>query len=323
MQILLNILLLLVGFVLLIKGADVFVDGAVGVSRKLKIPVVIIGLTVVAFGTSAPEAAVSVAAAVSGSNGIAAGNIIGSNIFNLMVVAGSAAIFSKLPVSKTIIKKDYPFMTIITVAMLVLFLTFNGAAGKPGYLSRIDGIILLAFFAFFLFYTIRGALNSRKDMEDSEPDKLMSGLSCAIYIIAGIIAIVIGGELVVDNASSLATAMGMSDTLVGLTIVALGTSLPELVTSIVASKKGENDIAMGNVVGSNIFNTVFVLGMSSAISPIVISQDIIIDTVIFIAMTVCVAIPMYKNKSLDRKSGIFMISGYIAYLAYIIIRNYY
>ena len=319
MQIVLDIVMLLVGFVLLIKGADVFVDGAVGISRKLKIPTIVVGLTIVAFGTSAPEASVSISAALAESNGIAVGNVLGSNLFNLLVVTGISAMFMSLPVSKDILKRDYPFMMFITVVMLAMLLFVS-----PNEISRSDGIILLVLLAFFLFYTVFFALRSRSSAEgqyeyDGEKTKLWVSL---IYLAIGLAAIVLGGDLVVDNASAVAVAWGMDEILVGLTIVALGTSLPELVTSIVASRKGENDIAIGNVVGSNIFNILMVLGISSTINPISVGSEVIIDTVILIAVSLLVAVPIYKNKQLGRASGVLMVLIYAVYLAYIIMRNY-
>lgn len=324
MQIILNIVLLVAGFVLLIKGADAFVDGAAGVGRRLRVPAVVIGLTIVAFGTSAPELAVSISAAVSGSNGIAAGNVIGSNMFNLLVVTGISAIFMVLPVSGSIVKKDYPFMLALSAALLFMFFDGDALFGGENMLSHGDGLILLVFFAIFLVYTVRGALDSRSGGGESEGEggREMSMLRCIVYIVLSLIAIALGGDLVVDNASAIALRLGMSDTLVGLTIVACGTSLPELVTSIVASKKGENDIAVGNVVGSNIFNIGLVLGLSSAITPIAVSADIVTDTAVFLAVSLIVAVPVLKNKRLGRGMGVFMVLAYAAYLAYIIMRNY-
>ncbi len=316
MEILLNVVLLLVGFVLLVKGADFFVDGAVGISRKLKIPAVVVGLTIVAFGTSAPETSVSIAAAIAGSNGIAVGNVLGSNMFNLLVVTGLSAIFMVLPVSREILKRDFPYMMFITVVMLGMLLLVS-----PMELNRADGVIMLALFVFFLAYTVIGALRSRNEESagDAEVPKLWKSL---LLSAVGVVAIVIGGDMVVDSATVLALAWGMDEILVGLTIVACGTSLPELVTSVVASKKGENDIAIGNVVGSNIFNILLVLGLSSSINPIKVGPEVVIDTVVLIAVSLIFAIPMYKNKKLGRVSGAFMVLTYAAYLAYIIMRNY-
>ncbi|MCH5187514.1 MAG: calcium/sodium antiporter [Oscillospiraceae bacterium] len=313
MQLLLNAVLLIAGFVLLIKGADAFVDGASEVSRRLKIPPVIVGLTIVAFGTSLPEFAVSLSAAFSGSNGIAAGNVVGSNIFNSLIVVGFSAMFVRLPVSSSIIKKDYPFMAAITLVLLCVF--FDGS------MSRANGLILVVFFIFFLTYTVRGALKARSGANDEPSGEGISTLKCLLSIVLGAAGIIVGGDMVVDNASVLAVALGMSDTLVGLTIVSVGTSLPELVTSLVAAKKGENDISIGNVVGSNIFNICFVLGLSTSIHPINISPEIVIDTAILLAITVLMAIPVFRKK-IGRIDGGAMVLAYAAYLAYIIMRNY-
>ncbi len=318
MQLLLNAVFLVVGFVLLVKGADIFVEGASEVSRRLKIPPVIVGLTVVAFGTSLPELAVSVSAAFAGNNGIAAGNVVGSNIFNLLVVAGVSAIFSKVPLSNSITRNDYPFMMAVNFALICLLM--DGGASS---ISHGDGLILLTFFGIFMLYTIRGALLSRAaSAHEPAQESTMSGLKCLIFIVAGAAGIIFGGNTVVDTASYIAGAFGMSDTLVGLTIVSVGTSLPELVTSVVAARKGENDIAVGNVVGSNIFNICFVLGLSTAIHPITVSADIMTDAVLLLAVSLLVAIPAFRKKYIGRGLGIPMATVYAAYLAYIIMRNY-
>lgn len=323
MQILISFVLLVVGFVLLIKGADVFVDGASEFARKQKIPPVIIGLTIVAMGTSLPELAVSVSAAISGNNGIAAGNIVGSNIFNLLMVAGLSAVFIKLPVSDSIVKKDYPFMTAATLTLLCLLFDGDSFFGGGSVLSRGDGFVLLILFVIFLTYTVSGALRSRAAAADEPaPEKTMSGLKCFLCIVIGAAGIALGGDMVVDSASEIAVSFGMSDTLVGLTIVALGTSLPELVTSVVAAKKGESEISLGNVVGSNVFNICFVLGLSTAIHPIAVSGEIVIDTMLLLLVCLIFAVPIIKNKSLGRVSGITAVLCYAAYLSYIIARNY-
>lgn len=338
MRLLLEIVLLVIGFALLIKGADAFVDGASEVSRRLKIPPVIVGLTVVAFGTSLPEFAVSISAAISGNNGIAAGNVVGSNIFNLLMVAGLSALFMKLPVSETIVKKDYPFMLAVTIALFGLFMdgsglmdimTSEGAYLPSPYgpqptsrLSQGDGLVLLVFFVIFLVYTIRGAIQSRASSADEPGKKSMGGFTCVLFIVLGVVGIAVGGNLVVNSATEIALAFGMSETLIGLTIVALGTSLPELVTSVVAARKGENDICIGNVVGSNLFNICFVLGLSTAIHPIAIDGDIVIDTLIFLGASIVFVVPIIKNRSLGKLSGALMVLTYGAYLAYIIMRNY-
>ncbi len=304
-------LLLAVGFILLIKGADLFVDGAAAVADRFKIPHIIIGLTVVAFGTSAPEMAVSISAAIKGSNDIAVANVVGSNIFNLLAVVGISALISPIAVKKSIMKSEYPFSIIITLGFL-------GLCILNGVLSRIDGIILLAIFAIFVFKLIKDAM-SGGDGETGEI-KSMPVVKSIILISVGLTAVVIGGDVVVDNAKIIAKNFGMSDMLIGLTIVAIGTSLPELVTSVVASKKGENDIALGNVVGSNIFNILLVVGMSSTIKPILVSGEAIMDVALLTVMTIGAFFLTKTRYKVSRTEGGIMVFTYIAYSAYIIMR---
>lgn len=314
---------LVLGFVLLIKGADWFVDGASALSKKFGIPSIVIGLTVVAFGTSMPESSVSISAAISQSSGISIGNVVGSNIFNLLVVAGSSAIFCPIMVDKSIIKKDMPFSFIITLALLFLSFSVFPSASADNVISRADGIILLLFFAVFMYYTVRTALSSPVQ-EENENHKDMPLWKQLLFIAAGLAGIVIGGDRVVDGAKVIASNFGMSDSLIGLTIVAIGTSLPELVTSIVAANKGESEIAIGNVIGSNIFNILFVLGISSVITPIVINTGDIInsmyDIIILALATLLIYIPIVKKQKISRLSGIIMVASYIVYTAYIIMR---
>ena len=250
-------ILLLVGFVLLIKGADYFVEASSSVAKSLRVPSIIIGLTIVAFGTSAPELAVSVTAAMEGNNDIAVGNVIGSNLFNLLVVLGACGLI--LPI-KVKLRWDYFATVIVTVVLAVLI-------GFDLKLGRADGILLLLLFLIFIGMTVRDALVNR--IQSNEEFEVLSPLRCVVYITGGLAAIVFGGDLVVDNASKIAASFGLSQNLIGLTIVALGTSLPELVTSVVASRKGENGLAIGNVIGSNLFNILMVLALSAAISPII------------------------------------------------------
>ena len=309
----LNIILLLLGFILLIKGADFFVDGASSISKKCNIPPVIIGLTVVAMGTSCPEAAVSIQAAINKSNAIAISNVSGSNTFNILVVIGACALFNKVLVQKDIIKRDYPVC--IAVTLLTLVFLFDKT------ISRVEGLILLAIFIGYIIAMVNSALKSKESVEDDI--KEYSVFLSIVFILGGLAAIVIGGDLVVDYASKIAKSLGMSQTLVGLTIVAMGTSLPELVTSVTAIKKGVVDLAVGNVIGSNIFNIVFVLGISSAISPI---SGLDIEAVIDFAFTAFVAIFSYfmciKTKEFNKSKGITLIVVYVLYTAYIIARNY-
>ncbi len=314
---------LIIGFVLLIKGADWFVDGASALSKKFGIPSVVIGLTVVAFGTSLPEASVSISAAMAKSSGISIGNVVGSNIFNLLVVAGASAIFCPISVNKSIIKKDMPYSLLLALALLFLSFSVFPSKAADNVISRADGMILLLFFAVFMYYTVRAALSSPAPVEDSN-QKIMPMWQQLMFITVGIAGICIGGNRVVESAKIIAANFGMSDSLIGLTIVAIGTSLPELVTSIVAARKGESDIAMGNVIGSNIFNIAFVLGVSSLITPIAISAGDAInsmyDIVILAIATLLVYIPVARKQKVSRPVGIAMVIAYIVYTAYIIMR---
>ena len=318
------ILFLVIGFVFLIKGADFFVEGSSSVAKKLRVPSMIIGLTIVAMGTSLPECAVSVTASITNNNSLAISNAVGSNIFNLMVVCGVCAVFTPLTVTASTMKKEFPFSVIC--ALLLLAFGFLGMT-----LGHIDGVILLVFFAGFLFWMIKSAQKARSINPEAELDdeivvdeaddiKILPVWRCIIYIIGGAIAIAIGGDLVVDGASVVAAALGLSQTLIGLTVVALGTSLPELVTSIVAAKKDEVDMALGNVIGSNIFNILFVLGIAAAISPVEFITENIIDIVILVAMSILVWFFAWSKKKIVRWEGVTMIAIYVAYVVYICIR---
>ena len=314
------LLLLIVGFVFLIKGADFFVEGASAVAKKLKVPSLIIGMTIVAMGTSLPELSVSVTASLAGSNQLAIGNVVGSNIFNLMVVLGSCALFSVLEVSEDTIKKDFPFSVACALALMVLGLIGHEA-------GHVDGIILLVAFIIFLVSMIRAAKKHRQSAAaeaEAEVEEEIVDLPtwlCIVYIIGGAVAIKYGGDWVVNSCTTLALTFGMSETLVGLTIVALGTSLPELVTSIVAARKNELDMAIGNVVGSNIFNILLILGTAAAISPVTYLTVNAIDTLILVGFSAIVWIFCLVKKNLSRFQGVIMLGLYAAYLAYIIIRD--
>ena len=305
-------ILLLVGFVLLIKGADFFVDGASSIAGKLKVPSLIIGLTVVSMGTSMPEAAVSISASLTGSNSISLGNVIGSNIFNLLMVVGISSLILPIATDKDILKRDMPINIGITVALLVMLLI-------GGELSRIDAAILLVMLAGYMFLLIRSALKNR--IEDEAP-KVYSWLKSIILSVVGAAAIILGGNLVVESAKTIALNLGMGETLVGLTVVALGTSLPELVTSIVAAKKGDSGIAMGNVVGSCIFNILFILGMAGVISPMTADSAFFIDTGILIGICLLMLLFAFTRKKTDRVEGGICVLIYIGYTAYIIMRAF-
>ena len=320
-MIILQFLLLAVGLVLLVKGADFFVDGSSSIAVKLKVPSLIIGLTIVAFGTSAPEAAVSIIAGVKGQNDIAMGNVIGSNLFNLLAVIGICAAIRPINIEKSIIAREYPFSMLAVFALIVLSGDLYLGEGKANMLSRSDGIILLMFFGVFLYSVLSSALDSIKKSspEENIQPKYTIG-KAVIFSILGLAGIIGGGQLVVNSATEIAYAFGISEALVALTIVAVGTSLPELVTSVVAAKKGESDMAVGNVVGSNIFNVFFVLASSSAIHPLNISMENIIDLVILIFVMLLVYVFCITQRKVSRVEGIILVLLYAADMVYIVMR---
>lgn len=311
-------ILLIAGFVLLVKGADFFVDGSSAIARYFKIPSLIIGLTIVAMGTSAPEVAVSVTAAVAGNNGIAVGNVLGSNIFNLLVVLGVSALFKACPVHQDTMKKEIP-LSMTAAALCICFAFINLGGGPQLHYTRIEGIIFLIIFAWFIISMIRTAMANPAE-HDEEKMKNLSLPKSIIMAIIGLAGIVLGGDLVVDSASAIATSFGISQTLIGLTIVAIGTSLPELVTSVTAAIKGETDIAIGNVIGSNIFNILLVLGLSVTIHPVSVEMISVYDAIIVILITLIIMIPCIRQKQITKGWGIILIIAYFIYTAYIIIR---
>ena len=310
--IIIQVVLLLVGFVFLIKGSDFFVDGASSIASILKIPTIIVGLTIVAFGTSAPEAAVSITSSLTGSNALAVSNVIGSNMFNMLVVIGVAALLSNLLMEKKVLKEDLPFLVGITL-LFAVFIVIGWD------ITNLEGIILLVILIGYIIHLIRGARKS-KEAEEAEKPKYSLPKSI-IMILVGLVGIILGGDLVVDSASAIAMALGMSETLVGLTIVAIGTSLPELVTSITALKKGENQLVIGNVIGSNIFNILFVLGASSAISRIPLDSSMLIDVVFMIGVTILCFIFGKTQDKYDKREGIILIALFVVYMAFAILRN--
>lgn len=301
--------LLILGFVLLIKGADFFVDGASSIAHILKIPSVVIGLTVVAMGTSAPEASVSIAAGIAGNSDISLGNIIGSNIFNLLMVIGISAVVYPVVSQKDIIGRDMWWNIGASAALFALIL--------DGEISRIEGVLLLLGMTVYLIIVIRNALKTRiTDQTDAE----MSLSKSIIALVLGLAAIIAGGNMVVDNAELIAKAWGMSDTLVGLTIVAVGTSLPELVTSLTAARKGDSGIALGNAVGSCLFNIMFILGLTAVLTPVHAAAELVTDTGIMIAASVIMLILALSGKKTNRKEGLLCVLLYAAYTVYIILR---
>lgn len=309
----------------MVKGADFFVDGCSSVAKLLKVPSIIIGLTVVAFGTSMPEFSVSMTAAMQGSNDLAVSNVLGSNIFNLLVVLGCCAIVSPVRAKWSLLKKEFPFSIFITVILLLLDSDFSVTkvlAGDGDFvLGRMGGILFLILFVMFIYATVKSAMIARRESSDPEEDyEMMSPIKSALFIIGGMIGIIWGGDLVVDSACSIAETFGMSQTFIGLTIVALGTSLPELVTSVVAAGKGENDLAVGNVVGSNIFNILLILGTSAAIKPIHVDVTAVYDTLLLIVASLIVYISAISKKEIQRKEGIMFLVAYAAFFVYIFFR---
>lgn len=308
----LSFVLLIIGFALLVWGADKFVAGASAFARRLGVSPLLVGLTIVAFGTSAPELAVSLTAALQGANEIAVGNVVGSNLFNLLVVAGLSAVICPLVMDRTLLRRDWP----LSVGAAVLLLVFIAPDLK---ISRIEGLILLAIFAVVLGAQIRAALKNRDALEGEEDEVLMPPVMIGVNIVLGLACIILGGQMAVNGATGIARMFGLSETLIGLTIVAIGTSLPELVTSLVAARKGQNEIAMGNVIGSNLFNILFILGVSSAITPIPVQATSIVDCIVLIAVSVVFYLPAMRGK-LGRFPGAVMALSYVAYTVYLIMR---
>ena len=321
------ILLLAVGFAFLVKGADFFVEGSSSIAKKLKVPPIIIGLTIVAMGTSLPETAVSVTASLVQNNELAISNVVGSNIFNLMFVIGVCSILTSIMVQKATVVRDIPLS--LGCALFLLVLGISGLGDKAGMtLGHADGVIFLIVFAGYIFTMVRSAMKARaagqkveiEGVEECDNMKELSYGKSILFLIVGAAAIAFGGDLTVDTASRIAIELGMSQTLVGLTIVSIGTSLPELVTSVVAARKNEVDMAVGNAVGSNIFNILMVLGISSAISPVALIRENIIDIVLLMVFSVMVWIFAGTRKKIERKEGIIMVVVYLVYCAYIIAR---
>lgn len=311
----LSVILLIAGMVLLIKGADWFVEGASSIAKAMKIPSLVIGLTLVSIGTSMPEFSVSLQSSLAGKNDLSFGNVIGSNIFNTLVVVGVSAIFIPLVVSKEIKKYDLPIL--IGIYLLLILFGFVISSGTIEVWEAVILFSLTIIYTAFLIYRSREEIKNSKN-EEAPKRKWWLNL---ILVAIGLAGIIFGGDLVVDNASFIATKLGMSDLLVGLTIVAVGTSLPELVTSMVAAKKGEADIAVGNAIGSSLFNIVLILGFCSIISPATVELSSLVDCLIMLASAVLVFLFSFKSMKVNGWQGIILIGVYAAYLAYIILRN--
>ena len=309
MEIFVQVLLLALGFVMLVKGADWFVDGAASIAAKFGIPQLVIGLTIVAMGTSAPEAAVSISAAFSGNADITVGNIVGSNILNILIILGLSAVITPLAVAKSTVKLEIPFMIIITGVFMLL--------GIDGIMGWVDGLILTALFITYLAYLFVQAMKN-KGQDEGNDIKEMKVPKALAYTVLGIVVIVLGSRFAVNAASFIAKAIGLSERFIGLTIVALGTSLPELFTSVAAARKHNADIAIGNIVGSNIFNILFVVGLSALIVPVPFIKNFMFDTAIAVAAAVLLFLCCFKNRRLNRRAGIIMLLGYAAYFAVIL-----
>lgn len=305
---LVSLILLVIGFVLLVRGADAFVDAAAGVARRFNIPAIIIGTTLVAIGTSAPEAAISIAAALKGSDGVSIGNVIGSNITNIFLILGITALIGALPIHKNTKKYELPFVGLVTLLLI-------GFGIWAGSVSRVAAFIFLTLFAGFITYTI---IMARRSKEVQPEIKTFSLPMTIVMIVAGIAAIVLGSNLTVDSAMDIATRLGVSDRVIGLTLVALGTSLPELAVCVAAALKREYDMAVGNIVGSNIFNILFVLGTAAAIHPLPFNPAFIFDGAIAMLAVIMLMVFSARHSKLTRIGGIIFLVSYVAYIVYLI-----
>lgn len=313
-----SIVFLIIGLVLLVKGADYFVEGSSSIAKRFNIPSMVIGLTLVAFGTSSPELAVSVSGSLNQANGIVFGNVVGSNIVNVLFILGISAFITPISIKSKTIFKEMPFAILTTIALMLMVMDGLINGDPISVISRSEGWILLLFFAIYLYSMVEISIMGK---EDSEEEILVLPIpKSIIFTIGGLVAIVFGADLVVNGASEIAALFGLSETLIGLTIVAIGTSLPELITSVVAAKKGENDIAVGNIVGSCIFNVLFVMGVSGVIYPVDIAIEYYADLWILLAAMLVVVPMMYTSKRISRWEGVLMMLGYVAYTVFIITR---
>ncbi|MCK4357193.1 MAG: calcium/sodium antiporter [Candidatus Cloacimonetes bacterium] len=310
-------ILLLISFVLLAKGADFFIDGASNIAKHFRVSPLFIGLTLAAIGTSAPEAAVSIKASIIGVNGIALGNVVGSNIANICLAIGIAALIKPLFFEDSTIKKETPFMIFITILILVFGINFSQPQNKFIQISRIEGIVLLLLFIGFVFYLSKMAVNDRKNITSQKSDDNISIFNNIFFTIIGGAFIVLGGHLAVENAVKIAEVWNVSEKVIGISVVALGTSIPEIVTSIVAVTKGKISIAIGNIVGSNIFNILFVLGIAATISPITLETSIINDMLVCLGISVLFFIFSKIRNNISKFHGIIFITFYILYIIFL------
>lgn len=311
-----SIILMIIGLFILIKCADFFVEGCSNLAKTFGIPSLIIGLTIVGFGTSAPETAVSVTASLQGMNDISIGNVVGSNIFNLLFILGICSFFGKLKANKEIIKRDFPYAILACIVMFILSMCFFINGENTGIITTTNGLILLVFLIIYLYVLIMNAVTSLKQKEE----KIKFKLKDIFLIVIGLVGIILGGKIVVNSAIDIANMFDVSQTVIALTIVAIGTSLPELVTSLVATKKGEADIAIGNVVGSNIYNIFFILGIASTINPLTFKLESFIDIIVMLIGTIGTYILIFKDKTINKNKGIILLLSYILYMIYILVR---
>ena len=310
MHMLMEMILLVAGFAMLIKGADIFVEGAAGIAAKFGIPQLVIGLTIVAMGTSAPEAAVSIAAACKGTADITIGNVVGSNTINILVILGITALIVVVAVQQSTVRYEIPFVVLVSIVLLAM-------GAMDGVIGRMDGVILWALFLVYFIYLFLMAKHGKEE-EEAQADEPFWKL--LVFVVFGIALIVIGADVSVDAASEIARVIGLSERFIGLTIVALGTSLPELCTSVVAATKGKADLAIGNIVGSNIFNILFVVGTTALIIPVPFNPAFIADSVVAIAAAVLLWICVLPKKKLTRPGGAVMLVGYAGYFAYLMMK---
>ena len=309
----LQLIMLSIGFFLLIKGADFFVNGCACIAYKLNIPQIVIGLTIVAMGTSAPEAAVSITSALKGNADISMGNVIGSNILNILIILGFTSLIIPLKIKNNTLKYEFPFMIIISILIILM-----GVKGES--VSRIEGILMWILFIGYLIYLFK--LSKKESSENNTTNNNDNPIwKLALFSVFGVTTIILGSNLSVDAATKIAKEIGISNRIIGLTVVALGTSLPELATSITAAKKGNDDLAIGNIVGSNIFNILFVLGTSSIIIPINFQRSFIVDGIIAVIAGLSLLLLSIRKKQLNRLGGIILLSEYIAYFIYLVNTN--
>ena len=317
-EFILQMVLLVLGFALLIKGADFFVEGAAGIAARFHIPQLVIGLTIVAMGTSAPEAAVSITAALQGNGDVAVGNIVGSNILNILIILGVTALIASIPVAASTVRYEIPYMIAITVVLMIM-----GATG--GTVCWWEGIMLWMLFLMYLGYLFRSAMKSRKthqetgEEEDIKTAKDAKLWKLLLFTAGGLALVVIGANISVDAATYIASAVGISDRVIALTIVAFGTSLPELCTSVVAARKGNADIAIGNIVGSNIFNILFIIGTTALITPVTYARAFLVDGVIAVLAALLLLVCVVKKHRLVRPHGVVMLAAFAAYLVYLLV----